>query len=404
MTSDTIKPGIRKKSSGKFIATKSIDGKRYYAEFKTLREAEIWRNRFHPMADNKFNKNLFPSIQDQRKFGNGRDEIITFGEVYNKYLEGPFQLLGIYAKHKYPQRMSRFLPPIFSVRMFDLTPEVITNLLNHSKNDVANDRRCNFNEELKILKSILNWYKSEKDFTFTIPVTKYHKKIGEIKPVEEKDKVLSLEQFLKFSENLKEPFKSMAIIQFFYALRVGEVAALTTDTVNISKKKIKISNVIIWINDRPTFKKETKTGVVTEFDLTDEIAARFLFLDNLRPKGCKFFFHHKGRPMGHRMIWKAYKEALKKADLGNFSGTHLLRFSMGTLTRKMDGLDASQAILRHKSSAMSEHYSELDFSETGSRVVLHAEELFLKTRATSATKEEVKVNDNKDLKVKTKPS
>jgi len=397
MTSDTIKPGIRKKSTGKFIATKSIDGKRYYAEFKSLREAEIWRNKFHPMADNKFNKNLFPSNEIQKKFGNGRDEIITFGEVYKKYLEGPFQLLGTYSHFKFPQRMNRFLPPIFSVRMFDLNPEVITNLLNQAKDQIKSKRRCNFNEELKHLKTILNWYKSEKDFTFTMPVTKYHKKIGEIKPVEEKDKVLSLEQFLKFTENLEEPFRSMAIIQFFYALRVGEVAALTTDTVNISKKKIKIANTIIWINDHPIFKKETKTGVVTEFDLTDEIVAKFLFLDNLRPKGCKFFFHHKGRPMGHRMIWKAYKEALKKSDLENFSGTHLLRFSMGTLTRKMDGLDASQAILRHKSSAMSEHYSELDFSETGSRVVHHAEELFLKTRATSATKKETKVNDNNDL-------
>src|SRR5690606_3650426 len=125
----TIKPGIRLKENGRYVATKSIDGKRYYKEFKTLREAEFWKNRINPLVNSSRNQRRIYPTPSADEVSNGRDEIITVREVYEKYLKGPLKKLGTYSQYKIPKRMERFLPPVFSVRMAELTPEVVSELL-----------------------------------------------------------------------------------------------------------------------------------------------------------------------------------------------------------------------------------------------------------------------------------
>ena len=62
-------PGIRKdKTSNTYQASKSISGKRLYANFKTLAEAIYWKNTFNPdvaisglqvTSKNKFNVYIY---------------------------------------------------------------------------------------------------------------------------------------------------------------------------------------------------------------------------------------------------------------------------------------------------------------------------------------------------------
>lgn len=387
----TIRPGIRLKDTGKYYATKSIDGKRFYKEFDTLREAERWKNQFHPLVSPVVNQAFAlqtPTVSDQ---SNGRNNSITFKEIYERYLKGKMRSLSAYKQYKKKLRMDRFLPPLFSVKMKDMTPEVITRLLEDAKL-LANDKRgrCNFNEELKDLRSIFSWWK-ECDFTFQSPIMKYHADIGVIKEVQRKKKDMTEEQLLSFIECLDEPFQSMAIIQFCLALRVAEVAALSTETVDIKSRTVTISDSVVWIKSRPIPKMRTKTGDVTTMPMNEEMLARFILLDRLRPKGCKFFFNQDGKLLRYERIMKAYKTALSKAGLGQFSGTHFVRHTMGTLARRSSGLDAAQAILRHTTSRMSEHYARLDVGAKASGVVINAGEIFSRGRASNASKTDKKL-------------
>jgi integrase len=385
----TVKPGIRLKPSGKYVATKSIDGKRHYKEFNSLREAEIWKNKFHPLASPqpsmKFN---IPAASDQ---SNGKDKSIKFREVYERYVNGKMKSLSPYTQYKKKKRLDRFLPPLFGLRMCEITPEVITALLEKAKLGASDKfERANFSEELKGLKSIFNWYK-ECDFTFQSPVMGYHFDVGKIRDIERKKKDMNKEQVIAFINHLSEPFQSMAIIQFCLALRVGEVAALNTSTVSFKERTVTISETIVWLKTVPLPKRSTKTKDVTTLSMNDEMVNRLRTLDIQRPKGCKHFFHRDGKIMRYEWILEAYNNALKEAGLHDFSGTHFLRHTMGTIARRSSGLDAAQAILRHTTSRMSEHYARLDVNEKASKVVIEAGDLFLKSRATNATSEKEKL-------------
>lgn len=391
----TVRPGIRLKGSGKYVATKSIDGQRHYKEFKTMREAELWKNKFHPVAHKVVAQSFTsPALSSGNDFANGRDKMITVKEVYEKYLSGPAKSLGTYLAYSRPLKMNRFLPPIFTVKMADLDPEVITNLLDfHLLNVSKGSRRENFKEELKHLAAILNWYREEKDFTFVVPITKHHQKVTVSKEKEETKKHIPLESLIKFIDHLPgEMLKSLATIQYLYGLRIAEVCALTTDCVDFTNKKIHLKKSLTWVKGVPALKKTTKTEDEAELKMTEEAEFIFRSLEATRPKGCKHFFHDNGELPRYRPIFDAYNKALKDAGITEVTGTHFIRHSAATISRKHGGIDASQALLRHKSSAMSEHYAKLDINEKASEVVIFAEKAFVEARATNATKREKSLN------------
>lgn len=259
--------------------------------------------------------------------------------------------------------------------------EVISNHLANMRLLISDhSKRCNFDKELKDLNSILTWYKDTIDFTFHSPVTKTHFKQGRIKEVSARKKVMSPEQAMKFINHLTDPFRSMALIQLYLAARIGEVAALNTDTVDFERRHISISETIVWIKGKPSHSFRTKTGQSSVIEMNEEMFTLLRALDSKRPPGCKYFFHQKGKPLRHAMILKRFNEALEAAGLKDYSGTHILRHTMATLSRKLSGLDATQALLRHTTARMTEGYAKLDVNEKVSKVVIDAAEIFNKAR------------------------
>lgn len=393
---ETVKghPGIRKKSNGHYIATKSVGGKRYYKEFETLREASKWKNEFHPLlAPIVSQKRNTLTVTDQ---SNGKDKTISFGEVLEKYSKQFLRSLQTYTQYKKTQRLSKFAAPLLSVPLCSFSPEVITNHLDDQKLLISEgSRRCNFDKELKDLASVFNWYRDNVDFTFVNPVTRIHFKLGRIREVPEKKKDMDMDEFVEFVSHLRPMFRSMAILMLLWAARVGEIAAITDDVVNFRKKEVWLSNVIVWIKGRPNPKKGTKTGHDAVFKMTDLAEAELRKLMEMRPKGCKYFFQRKGRPLRYGLILEEFNRALREAGLP-YSGTHVIRHTMATITRKNAGLDATQAILRHTTARMSEEYARLDVNEKVSEVVIQAEELFRK--AATRSKVRATICDQSDVK------
>jgi integrase len=375
MTMITVKgyPGIRKKPSGNYLVTKSIGGERFHKEFKTLREASKWKNEFHPLLSPAVSSKLVPTASAQ---SNGKDKSINFGEVVEKYRKGFMLSLEPYTQYKKEGRMSKFFGPLIGVPMCVMGPEVITNHLADLKLLVDNkSRRCNFDKELKDLASVFTWYRETYDFTFVNPVLKIHFKLGKIREVPEKKKDMDIDEFVLFAGELRPMFRSMAILMLLWAARVGEAAAITDDAVNFHKREVWLNKVIVWIRGRPDPKKGTKTGVDAVIRMTDMAYEELRKLERSRPKGCKYFFQYKGRPLRYGMILNEFNRALKEVGLP-YTGTHIIRHTMATITRKNLGLDAAQAILRHTTARMSEEYARLDVNEKVSKVVIQAEELF----------------------------
>lgn len=387
----TTSKGIRQKENGKFIATKYINGKRHYAEFESEREAKKWKKDFHPLlSPQRLKPRNISTVSDQ---SNGKDKSIMFGEVLEDYQKEFLRSLTAYTQYKKMQRLSKFAPNLVDIPMCSMSPALITDHLDRIKHFIGPEsRRCNYDKELKDISSIFNWYKENKDFTFVNPVTKTHFRLGTLKEVPMKSRDMDMEEFVIFASHLRPMFRSMAIVMLLWALRVGEAAALSDDVVNFKKKEAWILNVIVWLRGRPDPKKGTKTGADAKMPITDIIEVELLKLKSERPKGCKYFFHHKGKLLRYDMILKEFNRALSEAELP-YSGTHVIRHTMATITRKNLGLDAAQAILRHTTARMSEEYAKLDVDERVSNVVIQASDLFKRSQKTATNRDQAVVSN-----------
>lgn len=371
----TVEKGIRKKDSGKYLVTKSIGKERYYAEFETLREARSWKNQFHPLLNPEATeeKNIFTA----NDYSNGKDKEVSFGTVYQKYQEERMVLLSEYTQYKKELRANHFFPNLLSLKMSGMNSRVVIEHLKLMKGSTAEDsKRCNFEKELKDLNAVFEWYRKEIDSTFKSPITKTHYQFGKIKEVDKKKKDMTLDQFMNFISHLREPFQSLALIQFYLAGRIQETAAINLRTVDFNEGTITISKKVVWKKGKPKLFPGTKTeDGFAVIKMNKEMTDRLLALKKDIPEGSILFFHYKGKLLRYDMILEQYNDALKAANLP-FSGTHTIRHTMGTLSRKLGGLDACQAMLRHKSARMSEHYAKLDVNEKVTNVVIQAEELF----------------------------
>lgn len=374
----TISSGIRQKENGKYVATKSFSGKRYYKEFDREVDAKKWRKEFHPLLSyDTHKKRNISTVSDQ---SNGKDKSLSFGEVIERYEREFLRSLSTYTQYKKTQRLSKFSHNIQAVPMCTMSPEVISNHLESMRLLIPKgSKRCNYDKELKDVASIFNWYKANIDFTFVNPVTKTHYRLGKIRDITQKQKDMEIDEFFEFVSHLSPMFQSMATIMFVWALRVGEAAAISDESINFRKKQVLIGNVITWQKGHPSVKKGTKTGKDAMMPMTDVVETEIKKLQSNRPKGCKFLFHHNGKPLRYDMILKEFNRALQESGLP-YTGTHVIRHTMATITRKSLGLDASQAILRHTTARMSEEYARLDVSEKVSSVVIEASNLFKKSK------------------------
>jgi hypothetical protein len=106
--------------------------------------------------------------------------------------------------------------------------------------------------------------------------------------------------------------------------------------------------------------------------MTPLIREMLLELKKERPAGCKFFFHHKGKMLRYQMIREEINKALIQSGYGDYSGTHTLRHSIGSYSRK-------EAMLSHSSARQTEGYARLDVNEKVTGVILRTEKLFEKS-------------------------
>jgi integrase len=362
-------PGVRKDlNTSKYLVSICVDKKRLSKSFGTLPEALKWRNT-HELSS-------FSDFMDEPKAKTER-----FKDIWEQYKE---EYLPTLEKSSQENRLllAKFFDGLWDFELKEITPHVISRHV-LAKKEVAiklqTARRRTFDQELKLLKAIFNWYREEIDHTFANPVTRKHKVLGIVKKEAPKNKKMSSSELKLFLEALKgRPFwYNFALTQLLTAGRVQEIAGLQKRSLDFKQARLIIKDVAVWDKKTKKFdhlKNLPKNGEIREVHLGDELVRVLGKQVQIDSSNSQFVFHICGVPLTYRQIQYNYEWALEKAGLSDrFSGTHFLRHSMATLTRRVTGsLDSAQAVTGHKDSRLVQHYAHLD-SEENKRAIVAVE-------------------------------
>jgi len=345
-----------------YLAEKKIKGKNYNATFKTLYEAKEWRKNFDGVSAYKESDEL-------------SSPYATLKEVWETMQKDHFPTLATSTKNIWRRRY-KLLESIEHLPMDKITPSKLTSWVNYwvaqfSTEEYQSARgkagRCNLNNELNMFVTIFNWYKESEQFekeahNLTNPVKKKHRQLGFIKPVADKKKQIDLEDAFLFFEYLQPLYKDMAMLQFYCAARVGEIAGLQWSNVDMKRRRMLIKHTVIW-DDHKVFlelKPFPKNKEPRPVFITDEIMEILTHREAFRRSQCDYVFHVEGNPINYGTVLVNYRNAQRKSGVP-YSGTHILRHGMAKLARKVGGgLDAVMAMTGHKDVKLANHYSKCD--------------------------------------------
>lgn len=343
--------------SQNYLAVKKVAGRNYQKTFSSLAKAKQWRTSLdkiqpHTHAIKKAKlKNVWASMQE-----------IHFPSLAES-------TRSIWKRRYY------LLRSLENLSMDEITSSKITSWVNenvqHFKqcNDHQNNSgRCNLNNELNLLVTIFNWYKNSEKYekealTVICPVKRKHKEQGFIKPPPDKRKQINLQDALLFFDELKPLYKDLALLQFYCAGRIGEIAGLQWSSINLDQKRMVIKHTCCWCMTAKTFislKNFPKNKEPRPVYITKEIAEILERRAAFRLPANDFVFHVNGNPLNYATIQINYRGAQRKSNIP-YSGTHILRHGMAKLARKVGGgLDAVVAMTGHKDLKLANHYSKCD--------------------------------------------
>lgn len=378
-------PGIRKQTiTGKYQAKKKIKGKQFAATFDTVREAQAWRNVFN----GEHSPVEVPKITS------------TLGHVWNRMKELHFPGLELSTRRVWERRWMH-LSDLANYHMEEITSTTINRWIEQKKKWFFSDEyealgrgcagRCNLYNELNLFQTIFNWYKAEDEFEdeskgISIPLRPRHRHMAFIRDTPKKpdDKKIPVDAAFKFFSALPELYRDLAMMQFYCAGRISEVAGIQISNLYLDQEYILIKNAIIWCNASKMFEylkpfpKNRESRRVHIHAALAEIVQRRL---KMRYPGCDYLFHVEGKPLNYCTIQSNYRAAQMRSGIP-YTGTHCLRHGMATLARRVGGmgLDSVIAMTGHKDLKLADHYSKIDGEvqkETSLKILEHINKLGL---------------------------
>ena len=114
---------------------------------------------------------------------NGKDHKITVKEVWELYKKDHLPTVTESTRVNKTLRCEKFLPPIFNLRMCELSPQLISEFIRfnlEAETLKASKKRFNFQKELKDFKSVARWYTDTIDFQYASPIKQHHYKLGAV--------------------------------------------------------------------------------------------------------------------------------------------------------------------------------------------------------------------------------
>ncbi len=292
---------------------------------------------------------------------NGENKKIHFRDVYQKYKDTHLITLSESSKVSKIKRCENFLIPLYDIKICLMTPALISEFILFSKERqfYRDSGKKNFDKQVKDLISIFNWYVDHIDFQFRNPVRRHHTKLGVIDEIGPKERQISADEYKLFHKALKPEFQDFATLQFYCAGRVGEIAGLQKKNIDLSRRFLRIKEVIVWIGNKPKIKSMPKNGCERAVFINSSMAEILERRLNDPRNTTEFVFQRNGAPLRYNQINENYNRAWKAAGLAEkFSGTHQIRYAAAQMAHRISGsLEAAKAITGHQSAAMAAKYS-----------------------------------------------
>lgn len=347
--------------AGTFRVEKKIKGKVHSRTFSNLYDAKKWYKTFNGHTS---------ALEEDGKLSN----CSTLKEVWEAMVKNHFPTLATTTKSIWTRRY-QLLKDLEHLPMDHITPSKITlwvlKWVEFFKAEEYRDSgrgragRCNLNMELNMFVTIFNWYKESEQFEkealpLTCPIKKKHRKMGFIRPVPDKKMQIDLKDAFTFFDHLAPLYRDLAMMQFFCAGRIGEIAGLQWTNIDLHNRRMMIKDTCIWDMSSKTFielKAFPKNRESRPVFITDEIEAILKRQSAFRIPNNDFVFHVDGNPLNYCTIQINYRSAQRKGKIP-YTGTHILRHGMAKLARKVGGgLDAVIAMTGHKDLKLADHYS-----------------------------------------------
>ncbi len=346
----------RSKDTKKYIAEKKIKGKYYSEAFYSLKEAKDWYRTFNEFS---------PTSSHLIKRQNGYCEKV-FSQVWGEYLKFQSGRIGLPSFQKLKVIYNSFDTQLTSLKVNEITTEKISDFLTRKKIDTSK-KRYSYDQELKKLRAFFNFITGTIDPYFRSPINRYHFEMGVIVKKEDrklKRKVLTTKELHNFLNELPELYRIIAEVLFSIAGRVSEGISLNIKNVDFLKRTITVRDVaVICYHSKKVVdtKKNTKNGEIRITQVSNELIRK---LSRLEVNDEGFFFHKNGEILSYRNVQFQFDRALKKLGLyEEISGTHIFRYTSGSIVRNALGIDYTMAITGHKDIKMAQHYGKLDVSE-----------------------------------------
>ena len=355
--------GIYKhKTTKNFLVEIRIKKELKTATFSNLHDALKWRKSL------KCDSSTNTPPESRNKFS-------TLKRVWESMQELHFPTLAISTQQIWSRRF-KLWEPYQHLTMDSITVTKVTTIVNkwvkHFSDEEYQSRRggsgrCNMNNELNMFVTIFNWYKESEVYEseakhLTCPIKKKHRTQGFIKPVPVKKKQIDPESAFLFFECLPCLYQDLAIAQFLIAGRIGETCGIQWSNIDLNNRRLIIKETVIWGQNNKgsksflQLKPFPKNKEPRPVYITDELAAVFERREAFKKKGCNYVFHVNGKPLNYGTILMNYRDAQRKSGIP-YTGTHILRYGLARIARKLGGIEAVMSITGHKDYKMADHYS-----------------------------------------------
>ncbi len=271
------------------------------------------------------------------------DNSPLFSVIFEKWKNEHFINLRVGTQIGYKNRF-HLLNSLLNIPIRSINPDVIDSWVMNLKNRPMRSTRIDFKKEISFLRCIFSFYKEHDSASFDIPIRKRHISKSRIKESPLVNKAILESDFIRFRNQLLtrpngDIFGTLATVQFYHSLRIGEAAGLHRNDIcfnahDIRGNTIRIQRSVKWdriMNSVPRIENNFKNSVAVGIKSSVLHPEAKCFLEKLMPnRDSEVIFTIGGKLLTYKEIAYEYNLALKKLNL-QFSGTHFLRAGSATM-------------------------------------------------------------------------